>query len=465
MQGRRAAEGPGRRRTGAVGLAVVALAAATLVLATPGPAAAENPPPFITAWGSLGTGDSQFASPYGVAVDGDGNVYTTDSVNNRVQKFTPTGAFVTAWGTTGGGAGQFNSPVGIAADGDGNVYVADENDRVQKFTAAGVFLTQWGSLGAGTGQFNDPAGIAVDGDGNVYVADKANHRIQTFTSSGTFITTWGTNGSGEGQFRFPFGVAVDSTGSVYVSEPVNDRVQKFTSSGTFITSWGSSGTGDGQFTVPHGLAVGPDDTVYVVDNQNQRVQKFTSTGTFVTKWGSQGSGDGQFSSPTAVAVDDGGNVYVTEAGNHRVQRFGPPPTPDGRIRKGAHGAFKGDGVYNTTGAGQTKSGSAARGSTVTYWVSAQNDASFADALRLKGTASTSRFRVTYTALGADITTEVVDGTYTTVELGPGDSVLIKVVVKVKSAAPAGSSLTGSLVVKSDEIPTRRDTVKFVTSRG
>ncbi len=455
-----------KHRSGLVRFVVVAVLASTLgVLAGTAPVAAENPPPFITKWGTLGTGDTQFASPYGVAVDAYGNVYTTDSVNNRVQEFTPAGAFITAWGTTGSGGGQFNTPGGIAIDGDGNVYVADENDRVQRFSSTGAFLGSWGTFGTGAGQFNDPSGVAVDGDGNVYVADKANHRIQKFTSTGTFLTMWGTSGTGEGQFRYPFGVAVDSQGSVYTSEPVNDRVQKFTSTGTFVTAWGTSGTGDGQFTVPHGLAIGADDIVYVVDNQNERIQAFTSTGAFVTKWGSQGSGDGEFSSPTAVAVDDGGNVYVTESGNHRVQRFGPPPTPDGRIRKGATGTFKGDGVYNTTGVGQTKSGSAVRGSTVTYWVSAQNDASFPDAQRLKGTASTTGFRVTYTALGEDITSAVVDGTFTTVELGPGDSLLIKVVVKVKGTAPAGSSLTGSVIVKSDEIPTWRDTVKFVTRRA
>ena len=85
--------------------------------------------------------------------------------------------------------------------------------------------------------------------------------------------------------------------------------------------------------------------------------------------------------------------------------------------------------------------------------------------RAKGTASTTRFRVTYTALGEDITSAVVDGTFTTVDLGPGDSLLIKVVVKVKGTAPAGSSLTGSVIVKSDEIPIWGDTVKFVTRRA
>lgn len=102
---------------------------------------------------------------------------------------------------------------------------------------------------------------------------------------------------------------------------------------------------------------------------------------------------------------------------------------------------------------------------MTYWLSAQNDAPFEDALRLRGTPSNAAFKVTYTTLGTDITADVVAGTYTTVRLGPGDSLLVKVVVKVRAAAPVGASLTGTMVVKSDRFPDFRDTVRFVTSRS
>ena len=58
-------------------------------------------------------------------------------------------SFVTSWGTSGSGAGQLDDPYGVTVDGAGNVYVADSNnDRIQKFSASGTFLTQWG--GAGT---------------------------------------------------------------------------------------------------------------------------------------------------------------------------------------------------------------------------------------------------------------------------------------------------------------------------
>ena len=60
-------------------------------------------------------------------------------------------------------------------------------------------------------------------------------------------------------------------------------------------------------------------------------------------------------------------------------------TPDGRIRFGT-GAFVGDNVYNTTGVGQSKTGSATRGRSVTFGISIQNDsATSANSFTIKAT--------------------------------------------------------------------------------
>jgi DNA-binding beta-propeller fold protein YncE len=99
-----------------------------------------------------------------------------------------TGTFLITWGSPGSGDGQFNSPVGVAVDGSGNVFVADtsppasetNNSRIQEFTNTGTFVRTWGCPGTGDGQFNEPSGVAVDASGNVFVTDHNNSRSQKF---------------------------------------------------------------------------------------------------------------------------------------------------------------------------------------------------------------------------------------------------------------------------------------------
>jgi DNA-binding beta-propeller fold protein YncE len=62
-----------------------------------------------------------FSGPLGVAVDANGNVFVADRLNNRIQKFTTAGTFLTKWGTVGSGDGQFANPVGVAVDRNLNV--------------------------------------------------------------------------------------------------------------------------------------------------------------------------------------------------------------------------------------------------------------------------------------------------------------------------------------------------------
>jgi streptogramin lyase len=122
--------------------------------------------------GIQGSGDGQFSfNPGGVATDGSGNVYVVDRGNSRIQKFDANGTFLAKWGSVGSGNKQFAVPSGIATDRSGNVYVADSgNLRIQKFDPNGNFLAKWVSVGLGT-QAPVPIGVATDRSGNVYVLD------------------------------------------------------------------------------------------------------------------------------------------------------------------------------------------------------------------------------------------------------------------------------------------------------
>src|SRR5437763_1134138 len=151
------------------GITLAFVGSASLLATTVG----AQPPVYLTQWPAV--------LPSGVAVDGGGNVYVTDPVNCRVQKFTNTGTLLTQWGSAGSGDGQFQQPYGVAVDGGGHVVVTDlENNRIQVFTGAGGYLWQWGAFGTGNGQFSNPFAVAVDGSGDVFVADFDNFRIQKF---------------------------------------------------------------------------------------------------------------------------------------------------------------------------------------------------------------------------------------------------------------------------------------------
>jgi DNA-binding beta-propeller fold protein YncE len=147
---------------------------------------------------------------------------TPSAISTPNATATMTAMFVTAWGNTGTGNGQFGAqspyvaPLGMALDNSGNVYVTDtRNERIEEFTSAGVYITQWGSGGSGNGQLGEPTGIAINrSNGNVYVDDPDNYRIEEFTSAGVYITQWGSQGSLNGLFSgFSYGIAVDSVQS------------------------------------------------------------------------------------------------------------------------------------------------------------------------------------------------------------------------------------------------------------
>lgn len=138
---------------------------------------------------------------------------------------------------------------------------------------------------------------------------------------------------------------------------------------------------------------------------------------------------------------------------------------DGKIRKGG-GSYVGSDVYNDDGSGQSKAGSAARGGTVTFSISIQNDGQFADRFDVQAAGSaTSMYAVTYWKGTTNITSAIVAGTYRTASLAPGDSTVIKAKVKVKASATNGSTVTRLVTIFSVAEPRRLDAVLFKGSRS
>lgn len=124
--------------------------------------------------------------------------------------------------------GDFSKPTNVAVDSDGNLYVSDTlNDRVEEFDADGQFIRAFGRNGDGPGYFARPKGIAVDADGHVWVADSTQNRVQVFDKRGHLLIWMGSGGLLPGQFMTVTGLAIDQFNRVFTSEQMVGRVQMF----------------------------------------------------------------------------------------------------------------------------------------------------------------------------------------------------------------------------------------------
>ena len=93
----------------------------------------------------------------------DGRLFISDGYGNaRILEYTRDGKRLKAWGSKGTGPSQFQIPHGIAFDGK-TLYVADRtNARVQRFDLDGKYLGEWTHLGR-------PFALKVEG-GALWVA-------------------------------------------------------------------------------------------------------------------------------------------------------------------------------------------------------------------------------------------------------------------------------------------------------
>jgi sugar lactone lactonase YvrE len=199
--------------------------------------------------GGRGTGNGEFDSPTGIAVDPKGNILVADTGNGRIEKLSSDGTFVTSVATT--------DPNGIAVDRAGNIYVAEigSKHRVRKLGPDGTLIAEWAP-----GLYG-PRKIAIGPDDSIYVVDSGRNRIVKFSPDGQVLASWGSEGSGDGQFRGLSSVAVDAANNkVYVADPINSRIEVFDSNGKFLSKW----------SVPEwGKAMGYEDLA--IDSQKGRL--------------------------------------------------------------------------------------------------------------------------------------------------------------------------------------------------
>jgi len=228
-------------------------------------------------------------------------------------------ATVTYAGTgTGGFSGdhsaainaQLNAPSDLVIDANGNLYISDsKNQRIRKVDRFGNITTFAGNGTANfsgdqdtaiKASFNQPAALALNPNGDkLYIADKQNNRIRQIDLNNSSITTIAGNGirgySGDGglatdaQLSLPQGLAVDYLGNIYISDSSNQVIRKVEVSNGFISTvvgngqrpiTNSTDIGDGGLAInanlnnPQGLAIdNVNDILYIADSKHSCIRK------------------------------------------------------------------------------------------------------------------------------------------------------------------------------------------------
>lgn len=226
-------------------------------------------------------------------------------------------------GTFGSKEGELNLPQGAHLDLSGRLWVSDTlNDRLQIFTPEGKHIQTIGKAGNGAGEFSQPGELVIDETGTVYVLDAGNGRIQVLDKDGKFIRQISGPGKEEGKLNFPIGITLDQKNKlIYTVELYQPRVQSFTTAGEFRKAWGKHGMDPGDLVVPCHVATDLEGFVYVTDDALNRVTKFDPNGKVITAWGRFGNRPGEFYHPQGIAVDSKNRLWIIDYGNHRGQIF------------------------------------------------------------------------------------------------------------------------------------------------
>ncbi len=290
---------------------------------------------YVTQWGTGGVDDGQFSKPWGIAIDGEDNIYVSDSENNCIQKFDRNGAFITKWGGKGSQEGLFNSPEGITIDLEGNVYIADaKNKRIQKFTSYGEFITAWSGKDSKDKQLA-PVYLETAPDGNIYVVNWLHRKpVKILDPVNSYITDWapeeisdinGIKVDSEGFFYIVHTVVIAETTGEYniINYLYKSAITKYDPSGKAIAYWPLQKEGESNYSV--GITIDKKGYFYVGSFYEKYIQVVDPEGHLICRWGTEGTGNGQFDYPENMAVDSEGNLYVVDANNNRIQKFRPNP--------------------------------------------------------------------------------------------------------------------------------------------
>lgn len=179
-------------------------------------------------FGEIGRG--LFERPTGIAInEKTSELLVVDTVGASIFRYALDGRHLKGvFGGNGREEGKFHYPTNVWAKRDGTILVSDSlNFRIQVFSPEGTFLRTFGSAGDSPGYFSRPRGVASDSDGNIYVVDGLFDNVQVFDGEGRLLMAFGGPGHGPGEFWLPTGIFIDKNDTIYVADSYNKRVQIF----------------------------------------------------------------------------------------------------------------------------------------------------------------------------------------------------------------------------------------------
>ena len=215
-------------------------------------------------------GEDQLGRPTGIAIDTENRfVYVVDTEKEQIAVFDADNFKFLR--TLGGPAkregdedpGTFAKPTNATVDEDGNLYVTDTlNNRVQIFDADGKFISMFGKQGDAPGTFQRPKGIAIDSDGHIWVVDAAQDNVQIYDKEGHLLAYFGYGGTYPGQFALPAGIFIDKLNRVIVSDQLKGRIQIF----RYITE-AENAAAKAEVNKPRGAAVSTTQTAEAAEKK------------------------------------------------------------------------------------------------------------------------------------------------------------------------------------------------------
>ena len=272
------------------------------------------------------TGGGEVQDPYDVEIDSSGNVWESDDFTivelcgSSAGKCGSIGAAI----STGSGyaVGAENSPYNIAFDAQGHLWSTDFIDDVLiELSSTGSLLSGNGISGGG---LNGPTGVAIDTSGNLWISNDGGTTMSEFNDSGVA----NMNSPFSGGLEKPAGDCVDPSGNVWIASFDNSSLVKFDSSGgVLFTATASDG-----LNYPAGPVADSAGNIFVTNLEANSISEFSPNDTLITSTGGyQAAG---LDEPDGAVVDGSGNLWVanttTGAGNNIIEYVGlasPVVTP------------------------------------------------------------------------------------------------------------------------------------------